>query len=319
MTAATSAATGAAVEAAGLTKHYGRHVALAGVDLRVERGEVFGLIGPNGAGKSTTMRLLLDLVRPTSGSLRVLGLEPQAGGVELRRRVSYLPGELRIASRVTGRELLRFYARLTPDVQLSRIDELAERLGADLDRRVGSLSKGNKQKLGLIQAFMREADLLILDEPTSGLDPLLQQEFIRLVREARDAGRTVLLSSHVMSEVQQVAGRAGILSGGRLVRVEAVAALRATAPRRVRLSLPAVEVERALPALEALEGLKDVAVLEEERPDTRQIVGRYVGAPGPLLALLAGLPADDVVLAEPDLEEAVIAFYQRGGREAGGA
>jgi ABC-2 type transport system ATP-binding protein len=303
-----------AIEASGLGKRYGRHVALAGVDLRVDRGEVFGLIGPNGAGKTTTMRLLLDLLRPTSGRLRVLGAEPRAGGPGLRRRIGYLPGELRLARRATGRELLEFYARLRGDTPSGQLQELADRLGADLDRRVGTLSKGNRQKLGLVQAFMGAPDLLILDEPTSGLDPLLQQEFLRLVREAHEAGRTVFLSSHVLSEVQQVAGRVGLLAGGRLTHVESVAALRAAAPRRVRLTLPAVEAERALPALRALEGLEGATVLAAEVPGSQVVEARYVGAPAPLLALLAGLPATDVVLAEPDLEEAVIRLYGAPGR-----
>ena len=239
-----------AIEAASLGKTFGPTVALAELNLAVETGEVFGLIGPNGAGKTTTMRLLLDVIRPTSGRLAVLGLDPRAGGPQLRGRLAFLPGELRLTSRATGRELLDFYARLQGGVATANYEGLAERLGLDLAARVGTLSKGNKQKLGLVQAFMRPAELLILDEPTSGLDPVMQRVFLDLVREAQAEGRTVLLSSHVLSEIQQVAGRVAILRRGRLVKLESVAALRAGAPRRVRLNARREELPAVRQALE---------------------------------------------------------------------
>lgn len=304
-----------AIETADLSKAFGSNKALSGLDLRVDRGEVFGLIGPNGAGKTTTMRLLLDLIRPSGGSVKVLGLDPHGAGPELRRRVSFLPGELRLTSRVTGRELLEFYARLAGNVPARRIDELAERLGVTLTARVGTLSKGNKQKLGLIQAFMRGSELLILDEPTSGLDPVMQREFLQLVREAQSTGSTVLLSSHVLSEVQQVAGRAALLRQGRLARLESVAALRAGAPRRLRLNVAAGHETSAAEALRALAGVVDVQV---EGPSDAaagaaaadsEITARYTGQPGPLLDLVKSLRLTDLVIAEPDLEEAVMELY----------
>lgn len=304
-----------AIETADLSKAFGSNKALSGLDLRVERGEVFGLIGPNGAGKTTTMRLLLDLIRPSGGSVKVLGLNPHGAGPELRRRVSFLPGELRLTSRVTGRELLEFYARLAGNVPTHRIDELAERLGVTLTARVGTLSKGNKQKLGLIQAFMRGSELLILDEPTSGLDPVMQREFLQLVREAQSTGSTVLLSSHVLSEVQQVAGRAALLRQGRLARLESVAALRAGAPRRLRLNVATGHEASAAEALRALAGVVDVQV---EGPSDAaagtaaagsEITARYTGQPGPLLDLVKSLRLTDLVIAEPDLEEAVVELY----------
>lgn len=299
-----------AIETADLSKAFGSNKALSGLDLRVERGEVFGLIGPNGAGKTTTMRLLLDLIRPSGGSVKVLGLNPHGAGPELRRRVSFLPGELRLTSRVTGRELLEFYARLAGNVPTHRIDELAERLGVTLTARVGTLSKGNKQKLGLIQAFMRGSELLILDEPTSGLDPVMQREFLQLVREAQSTGSTVLLSSHVLSEVQQVAGRAALLRQGRLARLESVAALRAGAPRRLRLNVATGHQASAAEALRALAGVVDVQV--EGPSDSAagsEITARYTGQPGPLLDLVKSLRLTDLVIAEPDLEEAVMELY----------
>jgi ABC-2 type transport system ATP-binding protein len=209
-----------------LVKRYGRARGLAGLDLEVQRGEVYGFLGPNGAGKTTTIRLLLDLIRPTSGRVTVLGGDPQRDGVALRRRVGYLAGEFVVDGRQTGRELLTYLGNLRGGVSGASIDQLAERLELDLSRPIRSLSKGNRQKLGLVQAFMHAPELLILDEPTGGLDPLLQRQFIAMTREVKQAGRTVFMSSHVLSEVQQTADRVGIIRDGRLVTVERVEALR---------------------------------------------------------------------------------------------
>jgi ABC-2 type transport system ATP-binding protein len=209
-----------AIGTQGLVKRYGRSRGLAGLDLEVQRGEVFGFLGPNGAGKTTTIRLLLDLIRPTEGRARVLGLDPRRDGVALRRRVGYLAGDFIVDGRQTGRELLRFLGNLRGGVPQARIDELAARLG--LSRKIKTLSRGNRQKLGVVQALMHTPELLILDEPTSGLDPFLQQEFAAMVREATDAGQTIFMSSHVMSEVQRTADRVGIIREGRLVTVDRV-------------------------------------------------------------------------------------------------
>src|SRR5690554_2270824 len=173
-----------AIETRALSKRYGPTAALAGLDLKIEPGEVFGLIGPNGAGKTTAMRLMLDIIRPSSGSARVLGKAPREGGAQLRRRIGFLPGELRLEGRARAGELLEHFARISGPVAPGAITQLAERLGLDLSRPAGKLSKGNKQKVGLVQAFMHRPELLILDEPTSGLDPLVQQEFLAMVREA---------------------------------------------------------------------------------------------------------------------------------------
>ena len=189
----------AVIEARGLQKKYGKHLAVDGIGLRVERGSVFGLIGPNGAGKTTTLRMLVDIIRPTAGELKVLGSVPRRSGIALRRRIGYLPGGLKVAERIQGGTVLRHLAQISGPVEPSRIETLAERLGLDLSRPVRALSKGNRQKLGLIQAFMHRPELLILDEPTSGLDPLVQREFLEMVREAREAGQSVLLSSHILT------------------------------------------------------------------------------------------------------------------------
>jgi ABC-2 type transport system ATP-binding protein len=168
----------------GLVKHYGHTVALDGLDLHVDRGEVYGFLGPNGAGKTTTIRLLLDLIRPTEGRIDVLGLDPRAAGPDLRRRIGYLADDFVVDGRQTAGDLLTYLANVRGGVPASRIDGLSERLGLDPTKRIKSLSRGNRQKVGVVQAFMHEPELLILDEPTSGLDPFLQQEFARLVREA---------------------------------------------------------------------------------------------------------------------------------------
>jgi ABC-2 type transport system ATP-binding protein len=231
--------------------------ALAGIDLEVQRGEVFGFLGPNGAGKSTTIRILLDLLRPTGGRAEVLGVSPAEGGPGLRAHVGYLPGELAMSGRRTAGELLTYLAELRGGAGTDRFRPLAERFGLDLDRPIRGLSKGNKQKVGVVQAFMHDPDLLILDEPTSGLDPLLQREFLDLVHEARERGATVFMSSHVLSEVEDVAERVAIIRAGRIVDVDDVRTLRHHAGQAVELAF-AAPVDPALFA--ALPGVDDVVI-----------------------------------------------------------
>jgi ABC-2 type transport system ATP-binding protein len=226
-----------AIETSGLSKTYGGRVcALSELDLRVERGEVFGYLGPNGAGKSTTIRILLDLIRPTEGSASLLGLDARRAGVQARRQVGYLPGDLRLYDRLTAREQLDSLARLRGGVDAKLRDELCERFGVVLDRPIRQLSKGNRQKVGVVQAFMNRPQLVILDEPTSGLDPLLQAEFRELLRETAADGRTVFLSSHSLDEVQHVSHRIGIIRSGRLVDVDSVERLRERALRHVTIA-----------------------------------------------------------------------------------
>jgi beta-exotoxin I transport system ATP-binding protein len=224
-----------AIETRRLTKVYGSVRAVTKLELRVEAGEVFGYLGPNGAGKSTTIRMLLDLIHPTAGAASVLGLDSRRDGVEARRRVGYLPGDLRLNDRMTAREQLDSLARLRGAVEEGLRSELCDRFGVVLDRPIRQLSKGNRQKVGVVQAFMHRPQLLVLDEPTSGLDPLLQAEFRSLVRETAADGRTVFLSSHSLDEVQHVADRIGIIRAGRLVDVDAVGRLRERALRHVAI------------------------------------------------------------------------------------
>jgi ABC-2 type transport system ATP-binding protein len=296
-----------AVSARSLTKRFGRREVLHGVDFDIPAGSVFGVIGPNGAGKTTTMRCLLDIIRPSGGEIRVLGEDPRTGGPELRRRIGYLPGELFLEGRVTGRKLLSHYQAISGPVPPGRIDELAERLKLDLDRHTRKLSKGNKQKLGLVQAFMHQPELLVLDEPTSGLDPLVQQEFHAMLREARHRGQTVFLSSHVLSEVQQTADTVAILRDGRIIAVESVSGLREGAVRRVRLTASGIAANDAVALLSGVPGVGQVEVLESDGAVTLSAV--LAGAIQPLIHVLGSFTLTDLVLDEPDLEDAVLKMY----------
>lgn len=283
-----------------LTKSYGRHQALFGLDMEVHEGEIFGFLGPNGSGKTTTIRILLDLIRRSDGDARVFGLDTRADGMEIRRRVGYLPGELTIASRRPARELLTYLGNLRGGVARHRISALAERLDLDLSRPIRGLSKGNKQKVGLVQAFMHDPDLLILDEPTSGLDPLLQQEFLAMVRNARKEGRTVFMSSHVLSEVQDVADRAAIIRAGRIVALEDIDALR---ERMVReFSIRFAERVRA----EEFTGIDNIRELHIEGDSVRCTVD---GSPDDLIKAAARYTVLTLDSHEPDLEELFFHHY----------
>jgi ABC-2 type transport system ATP-binding protein len=292
-----------AIETRDLEKTYPTAVrALADLELSVDQGEVFGYLGPNGAGKSTTIRLLLDLIRPTAGRALVLGLDPRRDGVEVRRRVGYLPGDLRLADRMTAREQLDSLARLRGRVDVALRDQLCKRFGVVLDRPIRQLSKGNRQKVGVVQAFMHRPELVVLDEPSSGLDPLLQAELRSLLRETAADGRTVFLSSHSLDEVQHVADRVGIIRNGRLADVDAVERLRERALRHVTIVF-AEPVDRARFA--ALDGV------------------RVDNADGPVVRLSAPEPAMDGVVKEAaahrvvdlvsqpaDLEEIFFELYE---------
>jgi ABC-2 type transport system ATP-binding protein len=309
------------VHTAGLVKSYGSHPALAGLDLDVERGEVFGFIGPNGAGKTTTIRVLLDLVRPTSGVVEVFGVPPVAGGAALRRRIAYLPGDLRLHDRGTVRDVVRTFAalRATDAAQraaaVRRAQVVAERLGLPVDRPVRSLSKGNRQKVGIVLALMPAAELLVLDEPTSGLDPLVQQEFLAMLREERAAGRTVLMSSHVLSEVEEVADRVGIIRGGVMVDVDDMAAIRRRAARLVELRLPDAAAADRLAAEPGISGpTADGAVVRCSVSSGDAIHGAG-GAPGGIAALVRIAARHDVLdllSHAPDLEELFLTYYDSG-------
>ncbi|MEV6427094.1 ABC transporter ATP-binding protein [Nocardia sp. NPDC051463] len=294
--------TTAAIRTEGLTKHYGKHVALTDLNLEVGQGEVFGFLGPNGAGKSTTIRILLDLIRPTSGQVEVLGVDPRAGGAELRKRIGYLPGELEIEGRNTARDLLGFLADLRGTVPANRITDLADLLDLDLSKKVGAMSKGNKQKVGIIAAFMHNPDLLILDEPTSGLDPLLQQRFLDLVTAAKHNGQTVFMSSHILSEVQQTADRAVIMRAGRLLGTENVEDLRRRSPRSVELVFGE---DIFADDFAKLPGVRDLTIEGKTLRCTTE------GEVDDLFKMAAKYRMVSVLSAEPDLERIFFSLYGR--------
>jgi ABC-2 type transport system ATP-binding protein len=294
------------IETIGLTKFYGDSRGIEGLDLRVERGEVFGYLGSNGAGKTTTIRLLLDLIRPTCGRAAIAGLDTRSESVEVRRLTGYLPGELKLPPRATAIGFLSYLGRLRGGLERGAIGELAERLDLPLGRRIGDLSKGNKQKVGVVAAFMHDPEVLILDEPTSGLDPLRQHDVLELVRERAAAGRTVFFSSHELDQVEHVAERVGIVRAGRLVAVEAIATLRGRALRRVevRLAAPAQGVKH----LRDVPGVRDVSVGDG-------VVRLAVeGSMDPLVKELARLPVQTLTSGAPELDEIFRSYY--GGEGA---
>ena len=291
-----------ALRITGLVKDYGRVHAIKGIDLDVRRGEVFGFLGPNGAGKTTTIRCILDLLRPTSGRIEVLGLDPRRDGVEVRRRVAYIPGELRLPERQTGRQLVGAIARLRGKLDSARLGDLAERLDLDLSRRLRDLSSGNRRKVALLLAFVSNAEVLVLDEPTNGLDPLMQHEFLRLVREVREGGTTIFLSSHVLSEVQRAADRVAVLRAGEIVALGTVDELRGRARQRVDVWF---EGEPPTAELAALPGL------EHQLVEGRRFAALLSGPIQPLLEVLARHPVVTMLVEEPDLEEAFLDLYKR--------
>jgi ABC-2 type transport system ATP-binding protein len=293
-----------AIETDRLTKSYGRARGIEDVSMTVRAGEVFGFLGPNGAGKTTTIRTLLDLLHPTSGSARVLGLDSRRDSLSIRARTGNLPGDFSYDPRLSGREVVDLFAALRGVEGTRRADELAERFEADLDRPLGELSRGNRQKIGLIQAMFHDPELLILDEPTSGLDPLMQEEFLALVAEARERGCTVFLSSHELDEVERVCDRVGIIRKGRLVDVEEVADLTKRAFRHVSL-------EFAEP-VDASEFASIPGVLELERSG-RRITFKAQRNLDAVIKAAARHTLTDIELTHPSLEEIFLTFYGGGG------
>ncbi len=303
-----------AVEVSELVKQFGSTRALNELTLSIPEGSVYGIIGPNGAGKSTLVRILTDIVRPTSGTVRVLGRDPRAPGKDLRGSIGYLPGEFRGSGRLNGTAHLKFWSAISGTANADRTYQeglrFAEMLGVDVNRPVGNLSKGNKQKLGIVQAFMHHPRLLILDEPTSGLDPLVQLTFRHMVTTARDEGATVLLSSHVLSEVEEVADSAAVLRSGRVVAESTIAGLRAAAARTVRAVVTGSSVPDVGRRLTEAGLTLDVTDIPGSAGGTDVLVtGRVDGMVDEFVKALAPINLSDLTISEPDLEQSVLHIY----------
>ena len=292
-----------ALMAQGLTKSYGKVRALRGVDLEVQRGEIFGYLGPNGAGKTTTIRCLLDLIRPDGGTVRVLGVDPQADPVAVQVHTGYLPGELQLEPNMTVEGALHYLNALRGNkADWDFVRQLTERLDLPLELRIKNLSHGNKQKVGIVQALMHRPELLLLDEPTLGLDPLMQHEVYRLLREAQANGATVFFSSHIMSEVEEVAERVAFIREGVIVEVAETASLinRALHRARVRFRQP-VDIG-------PLANVPGVTVLSQD--DSTSVLLQVEGEMDGLIKTLAAFPVSDFETERPSLEEIFLAYYE---------
>ncbi len=296
-----------AIKFEGLSKKFGSLTALAPLDLDVVRGEVMGCLGPNGAGKTTTIRLLLGLINPSSGSARVFGMDSRKQSVEAHKRIAYVPGEAMLWPSLTGEETLHLLGKVHGEIDPGYRDELVERFKFDPSKKVRAYSKGNRQKVGIIAAFMTRADLLVLDEPTSGLDPLMEQAFRQCVDEAKANGQTVFLSSHILAEVEALCDRLAILRSGKLVELGTLNEMR---------HLSAITVEATFddvpPDVSGIEGILDIRVAGH------QLTCQVRGEIAPLLAVLSAARPKTLISREPSLEELFLSLYGEGngyGRE----
>jgi ABC-2 type transport system ATP-binding protein len=297
----------AVIQTERLTKYYGKHRGIIEVDLEVREGEAFGFLGPNGAGKTTMIRTLLDHIRPTSGRATVFGIETTVDPVAIHRRLGYLPGEFVLYDKLTGGQTIEYFANLRGNVDPLYQADLIARLDVDPSRKFREYSKGNKQKIGLVIALQHRPDLLLLDEPTSGLDPLVQQEFYAVIREAKAEGRTVFLSSHILSEVERTCDWVAIIRDGRLARVDRTEALRDLAHHQVELVFTS---EVPVAEFTALPGVSDIVA------EDHTLRMRVSGSITPVVRAAARYDLADFVSREPSLEETFLAEYGKGAVEA---
>ncbi len=294
----------AAIQLMNVHKHYGKVHALRGIDLEVRQGEIFGFLGPNGAGKTTTIRCMLDLIRPDQGTIEIFGINPQEKPEAVKAKVGYLPGNLHLDGNFTPREYLKYLRNLRKDKRpIKEIVTIAERMDLSLDKKIKTLSQGNKQKVGLIQAFVGDVSLLFLDEPTLGLDPLMQQEVLNLVREQVEKGTTVFFSSHILSEVQKIADRVGIIRKGKLVEIAHTENLISRSITRATVQFSEVI------AATSFDQLKNVSVLrvnDHGKSFTLEVKGEM----DHFIKILGKYPVKDLSIHRPSLEEVFLKSYQ---------
>lgn len=287
-----------------LTKTYGSARGVANITLDVPEGTIFGFLGPNGAGKSTTINMLINLTKPTGGSIEVFGHDTQTHGLDIRRDIGFLSSDMALDGHLTGREQLEYFGHLRGNYDKKYVDELAKRLDCELGRRQRNLSRGNRQKVGLISALMHKPKLLILDEPTSGLDPLIQAEFNKILLEHKAKGHTTFISSHVLSEIQELCDHVAFIRQGEIVANTTIEELAKNAPKHVRITSDDTKLAAAV---KKLKGASDITAHHHG------IKFAYKGAPGPLLALLSKHKMADVSIENTDLESTFMTFYEDKG------
>lgn len=286
-------------------KYYGKVHALRGLNLEVMQGEVFGFLGPNGAGKTTTIRCMLDLIRPNSGRIEVFGFDPQREPLAVREKVGYLPGDLKIEGDFSPRDFFKHIRKLRNNRrEWKEITDLADRLDLNLDNKIKTLSQGNKQKVGLIQCFISNVPLLLLDEPTLGLDPLMKQEVLNIIREQREKGTTVFFSSHILSEVQKVADRVGIIRKGALVEIASTEDL---IGRSLTRAIVQFEEEVSPSDLDKVPNVQILRINDNHRAYTLEVRGEMNG----LIKTLANYPVLDLEINKPSLEEVFLKYYEK--------
>ena len=286
-----------------LSKHYGKDRGIDNINLEIYAGETFGFLGPNGAGKTTTIRSILDFIRPSSGSIEILGLDSVKDSTKIHEKIGYLPGELELFSQMNGRDFLKYMANLRGNVDWNYVEELIHKLNAQSEKRIGDLSHGNKQKFGLIQAFMHNPDILILDEPTNGLDPLVQEEFHKILKELKNSGKTVFISSHVMSEVEELCDRVGIIREGELIAVETVEGLKAKRMQSIEVHFKEKVPENIL---------KDISDVEDVEIQENVLKAKVPGNSNldSFIKTIAHYEVTKIIAPEPNLEEIFLSYFK---------
>lgn len=290
----------AVLEIKNLTKTYGHNRGVSNISLELEPGTIVGFLGPNGAGKTTTISMLVDLIRPNSGSITAFGLDVKKNGVAVRQRIGFLAGDFALDESLTGWQQLEYFGNLRGHFDRNYVKQLAKRLDTNLNRRIKTLSRGNRQKVGLISALMHQPELLIFDEPTSGLDPIIQAEFNKIILEHKAAGKTAFISSHALSEVQEICDQVAFIREGKLVAVEAVSELRAKSPKQVRVQGADAKLKQAIKALKGVHA----------QAGETSFNFTFTGDINQLLKLLSKHQVVDVQIQEADLEAVFMKYYE---------